>query len=71
MYHLFSWDPIMDLFTNIKCLQANPFAVRFAAYCSRSATDAWGKSQGEGADERDLVRVRYPGFFENVLPFYY
>ncbi|RMC18026.1 hypothetical protein DUI87_04904 [Hirundo rustica rustica] len=24
MYHLFSLDPIVDLFTNIKCLQANP-----------------------------------------------
>lgn len=54
MYHLFSWDPIVDLFTNIKCLQANPFAVRFAAYCSRSTTDARcvGKRQGEEADER-------------------
>lgn len=47
MYHLFSSDPIVDLFTNIKCLQANPFAVCFAAYCSRQATrDTEEKDQG-------------------------
>jgi hypothetical protein len=52
MYHLFSLDPIVDLFTNIKCLQANPFAVCFAAYCSRYATDVWG-----GKDKRrKLIR---------------
>lgn len=35
MYHLFSLDPIVDLFTNIKCLQANPSCCMFAAYCGR------------------------------------
>lgn len=44
MDHLFSLDPVVDLFTNIKCLQANPFAVRFAAYYSRCATDS-GKTR--------------------------
>ncbi|EGW07725.1 hypothetical protein I79_016409 [Cricetulus griseus] len=53
MYHLFSLDPIVDLFTNIKCLQANRFAVRFAAYCSRFAAHlSAGERQEEQANER-------------------
>lgn len=31
MYHLFSLDPIVDLFTNIKCLQANPSCCMFCS----------------------------------------
>lgn len=66
MYHLFSSDPIVDLFTNIKCLQANPFAVCFAAYCSRQATrDTEEKRPEEEADKR-LCGTVSVGVFETV-----
>lgn len=69
--HRRSLDPLVDLFTDIKCLQANPFAVCFAAYCSRYATDTWGGSIRGGANKRLSRLYTFLVSFKNVLPFYY
>lgn len=77
MYHLFSLDPVVDLFTNIKCLQANPSCCMFCSLLQQISNingDIIGFGDGEIPEGNQQTLLRLYSFlisFKNLLPFYY
>ena len=62
MYHLFSLDPMWIYLQTSNAFKPILLAVCFAAYCSRYATDMWGKDRKKLI--RDFVKIVYLlGFF--------